>query len=207
MRFASWRSASARGIVRGILAIVLAAVPIAAAAATFYKWVDKDGTVHYGDAPPKGFTGEVTRVEVDPGAHTAGPGKVPPAPPSPARGSEVPPPAPPPPDLLTQRRETRARLEENLAQARERLDLARKALAEAAAPQEDEWQYTVGGSPGPGPHVAMSNCHKTKDGKTICPGRVPNAEYYSRIQQLEDEVKRAEQAVEGAERAYRRGVD
>jgi outer membrane protein TolC len=36
---------------------------------------------------------------------------------------------------------------------------------------------------------------------------VPNAEYYSRIQQLEDEVKRAEQAVEDAERAYRRGVD
>jgi hypothetical protein len=207
MRFASWRSARARSAVRGFLAIVLAAVPVAAAAATFYKWVEKDGTVHYGDAPPKGFKGEVTRVEVDPGAHTVAPGKAPPAlpaPPEPARAGEVP---APPPDLLTQRRETRARLEANLAQARERLDLARKALAEAGNPQEDEWQYTVGGSPGPGPHVAMSNCHKTTDGKTICPGRVPSAEYYSRVQQLEDQVKRAEQAVEEAERAYRRGVD
>ena len=65
---------------------------------------------------------------------------------------------------------------------------------------------TIGGPPGAG-QVARSNCHKTQDGRTICPGRVPNAQYYSRVQQLEEDVKRAEAAVEEAERAYRQGVD
>lgn len=212
MKFAAWRSSrrATRGLTRivsgasAVLAILVFAS--SAFAATFYKWTDKDGSVHYGDAPPKGFTGTVTPLEVDPDAHTVAPPAKPLEKAVPAEpGAITQPPAEP--DLLTQRRQARARLEANLDRARQRLDLARKALAEAGEPQSDEWQVTLGGPPGPGAQVARSNCHKTQDGRTICPGRVPSAEYYSRVQQLEEQVKRAELAVEDAERAYRRGVD
>jgi hypothetical protein len=207
MRCSPWRNSHARlaRIARAAALSVacVALVPAIADAATFYKWIDKDGVVHYGDAPPKGFGGEVTRIDVDPGAHTV------PAPPPPPTGvapesREAPKPAP---DLLDRRRATRDRLEANLAQARARLDVARKALAEVGEPQADEWQTTVGGPPGPGPQVARSNCHKAADGRVICPGRVPSEAYYTRVQQLEDAVKRAVADVEDAERAYRRGVD
>lgn len=33
---------------------VLIAVAVSASAATFYKWVDAQGTTHYGDSPPRG---------------------------------------------------------------------------------------------------------------------------------------------------------
>jgi len=210
MQCATWRSSSnspAWRLVRaGFAGLAMLAAAHAAFAATFYKWTDKDGTVHYGDAPPKGFTGTVSRIDVDPEAHTVAPPVKPVEKAVPLEPGAATP-APAEPDLLTQRRQTRARLEANLEQARARLDLARKALAEAGAPQPDEWQVTLGGPPGPGAQVPRSNCHATQDGRTICPGRVPSAEYYSRVQQLEDRVKRAELAVEDAERAYRRGVD
>jgi hypothetical protein len=199
MRCSPWRSSGA-GLALAAACFVLASGT--AHAATFFKWIDKDGVVHYGDAPPKGFAGEVTRVDVDPGAHTM---PAPPPPPDAAPESrEAPRRAP---DLLEERRATRAKLEANLAQARARLDVARKALAEVGEPQADEWQTTVGGPPGPGPQVPHSNCHKGANGKVVCPGRVPSEAYYTRVQQLEDSVKRAEAEVEEAERAYRRGVD
>lgn len=213
MKFAAWTSSAsaALGIAHlaraASLGVAMLAFASLALGATFYKWIDRDGTVHYGDAPPKGYTGVVTPIEVDPAAHTVAPAAKPiEKPPVPVEPGVV---AQPPaqPDLLTQRRQTRARLEADLARAQERLDLARKALAEAGNPQEDEWQVTVGGPPGAGAQVPRSNCHATTDGRTICPGRVPSAEYYARVQQLEDQVKRAELAVQDAERAYRRGVD
>jgi len=139
MRFIVWRRTSSAGRGRAILASLLAFSAIAAFspradAATFYKWTDPDGTVHYGDAPPKGFSGTVERVEVDPGEHTiaAPPGAQQPA------NRELGPPAPAQPDILTQRRETWARLEANLKAARDRLDLARKALAEFTATGADQ---------------------------------------------------------------------
>ena len=125
MSWKSWkRGASVAWPVKlGVACLALAALTIAAdaSATTFYKWTDADGNVHYSDKPPKGFSGVVTPVEVDADAHT-----VPLAPPP-----ETAPAAPVPqvPALLTQRRETRARLEHNLAAAREPLDLARKAGA------------------------------------------------------------------------------
>lgn len=202
MRCTVWRSSSSAKALALVALACAAFVPAPSFAATFYKWVGPDGVVHYGDAPPKGFKGEVMRVEVDPGAHTLPPVAPPPAPGAESRELEK-----PAPDLLDQRRETRARLEANLDSARARLDLARKALAETGDPQEDEWQTTVGGPPGPGPQVPHSNCHKGADGRLVCPGRVPSEAYYARVQQLEDAVKRAEADVEDAERAYRRGVD
>lgn len=205
MRFKSWRSG---GRTIGRCAALLAGGLLFAASAgatTFYKWTDADGNVHYSDRPPKGHVGEVTTVEVDPGAYTV----TPPIAEKPAPERAAPAPAEPAPgsvDLLTQRRETRARLEANLEAARERLDLAKKALSQAGEPQTDEWQYTVGGPPSAS-SAPRSNCHKTADGKVICPGRVPNEAYYTRVQQLEQAVKRAQADVDAAEVAYRKGVD
>lgn len=115
----------------------LLAVSLASAAGTLYKWTDAQGQVHYADKPPKGFTGEVTRIDVDTSSQVVPPvaaPKVEVAPPAPAA-------VPAEPDLLTQRRATRARLEANLARARERLDLARKALAEASNASGEDFQY------------------------------------------------------------------
>lgn len=109
-------------------------------AAELYRWTDANGRVVYGDKPPKGAP-NVTRVDVDTSTTTI-----------PARPSPNPPPAPgaaagtapaPAMDILTQRRATRARLEANVAQARERLDLARKNLAEATDMAPDEQQSII----------------------------------------------------------------
>lgn len=242
MRCTNWSSTSAtlRRIGRGAaLAVAFAAlVPGAVLAASFYKWVDKDGTVHYGDAPPKGFTGEVTRVEVDPEAHT-----MPPAAPS----AELQAPTKTGPGILEQRRETRARLTANLDHARERLSLAQKALAEFTGDTSGEEQNIgrqvdpgrVNPNPvtsGPGQEPSDSDrvpmqvptqseparggmlgmypratCRKAKNsqGKDIlvCPTNVPSQEYYTKVQELEDAVKRAQAEVAAAEVAYRKGVD
>jgi hypothetical protein len=172
-----------------------------AGAITFYKWTDKSGQTHYADAPPKGV--DATRVDVDPGAHSV-------APPASAKRSaeeRTTLPAAQPDDYLKQRRETRDRLEANLAAARERLDLARAALAEGAEPQEDEWQVTASRQMGSGPQVPRSNCRTVAGGGVVCPGRVPSEGYYQRLDRLQQDVQAAELAVEEAERAYRRGVD
>jgi len=224
------RSPGTRPAVRGgalaalAIASFVALVAADAWSATFYKWVDKDGGVHYGDKPPKGV--EARPVEVDPDAHvTAGS-------PAPATGAGLPGTAPGT-DILTQRRETRERLETNLAKARERLDLAQKALAEFTGTGEGEQQYIQrevsptpptgptptplqGGGPGAvqGGMLGMApgqNCRqvKTSEGKTvlICGGVVPSEDYYKRLAELENEVKIAQQAVDDAEVAYRKGVD
>lgn len=205
MRFTSSRSIGSGRLRQAVLVAAGLLFAAAAGAATFYKWTDAGGNVHYSDAPPKGHVGEVTRIEVDPGAHTVAP----PVPDRPAPDRAVPLPAesaPAGPDLLTQRRQTRARLEANLDAARERLDTAKKALSEAGDPQADEWQYTVGGAPAAGA-VPRVNCHAGVDGKLVCPGRVPSEAYYTRVQQLEEAVKRAQADVDAAEVAYRKGVD
>jgi hypothetical protein len=119
-------------------------------------------------------------------------------------------PSAPAPDLATQRRMTRARLEANLAQAREKLDLARKNLAEGTDPQEDERQAVLRGTAGP-TGTSKMNCRQVpgKDGKTatICPSMIPNDAFYQRVARLEDAVRDAEEEVAAAETAYRRGVD
>jgi hypothetical protein len=179
---------------------VLAVTSHASAATVFYKWIAADGQVHYSDTPPKGFTGSVTRVEVDTGAS--------PAPLTPRRSAEerATRGESTQPDLLEQRRETRTRLQASLDSARERLRAAQEALAGGQAPGDDEWQVTQLGLPhGPG-QVHRSNCHKV-DGRVVCPGRVPGEGYYKRLDALQHEVDLAQAAVDEAEQAYRRGVD
>jgi hypothetical protein len=109
----------------------------AAHAADLYRWTDADGRVAYGDKPPKNAR-DVSRIDVDT-ATTTIPSRPAPAPVAPGAAAA----APPAPDLLTQRRATRARLEAGVAQARARLDLARKNLAEASDMAPGEQQSVV----------------------------------------------------------------
>jgi len=123
-----------------VAAAVLAAMCLCGAvhAAELYRWTDADGRVVYGDKPPKDAR-NVSRIDVDTSTTTI-PARIAPAPAAPAAAAA---PTPQAPDILTQRRETRARLEAGVAQARARLDLARKNLAEASDMAPDEQQSVV----------------------------------------------------------------
>ena len=118
--------------------LALACACGAAHAAELYRWTDANGHVVYGDKPPKNAP-NVTRVDVDTSPTTI-PSRAAPVPPAPAPSAD---PAPQVTDVLTQRRATRARLEASVAQARERLELARKNLAEASDMTPDEQQSVV----------------------------------------------------------------
>ena len=210
----------------GIAWAAALAVPSAALSQAFYKWTDKDGKVQYADQPPKNFTGPIIRVEPDAKADATA---LPPVPPK--LGTKAAEEAPPPPDMATKRRDLRKKLEANLTRARENLELAKLALAEAATPQDSERQViqqrvdqralapgpgsaSTGGMHGSGGMhggAPRSNCRSVKgsDGKvvTTCPTLVPNDAYYDHIQKLEEAVRKAEEELEAAEQAYRRGVD
>ena len=202
---------------RAALGLALAAIvaaPGMAVPQSFYKWIDKDGKVQYGDQPPKNFSGEVIRIDIDPRDIA-----VPAADPRPAidRARKS---APPAPDVATKRRELRNKLEADLARAREKLALAKAALADSAAPQDDERQVIQqrmekgGPTPGSGAmhgSAPRSNCRAITgtDGKTniICGTVIPNEAYHERQRSLEEAVRLAEEEVAAAEQAYRRGVD
>jgi hypothetical protein len=194
------------------LAFLFAAfVSAPAAAVTFYKWTDDRGEVHYGDTPPKAFAATAKRIDVDTTSQPVARPRLPVAPPL-----AVPEPTAAP-DPLTQRRLTRARLQKNLDDARARLDLAQKALAETAGPQEGEQQVVQGqplpippDAPVPNAGSGHSNCTSvaTPNGRRVfCPHLVPGEEYYARIDRMQEAVRVAQQAVEDAELAYRQGVD
>lgn len=203
----------------------LIAAPVTADSQVFYKWTDKDGKVQYGDQPPKNFSGEVIRIEVDPTAHVTALPPPPRAAPDAAKSA-----APPPPDVATKRRELRNKLEGDLARAREKLELAKAALADVSMPHDDERQViqqrvdkgrpsgpgsaSTGGMLGLGAMLGAaprSNCQTVSgaDGRqvVICPTMVPNEAYHERRKKLEEAVQRAEEEVAAAETAYRRGVD
>jgi hypothetical protein len=202
-----------------------------AQAAQLYKWTDADGRVTYGDKPPKGAL-NVTPIEVDTTTTTipASPEPRAPGATKPAR-TEV---APGGTDILTQRRATRARLEQAVDEARAKLDLARKNLAEATDMSPDEQLSIVQkvqdinppANQAPGPvdpanlqtagggmygFAKRSNCSAVvgKSGKAaiVCPTIIPNTAYQERIAALEDAVRKAEADLDAAQTAYNRGVD
>jgi len=201
-----------RGVAVVVTALALASPAIAQPTGqqpsqTLYKLVDKSGNVSYVDKIPKGFDGEVTRIEVDPSTNTQRPT---PAPRAPAAGESA-----PRPDINTQRRALRERLQADIDRAHEKLDAAKKALAEGADPKDGEYQTiqqkfdasaAKAGQAGPRP-----NCRKQTgaDGKSVwnCPTIMPGEVYRDRQRALEEAVKLAESELEIAERAYRRGVD
>jgi hypothetical protein len=183
----------------------LIAAPAAANAQVLYKWIDKDGKSQYSDHPPKNFSGEVTRIESE--SYPA-PRVIPRAPPPEAPVAEAPK-RETAGDASKQRRELRARLTAELAQARERYDAAKAAMDNGGNPQDDERQVVQ--QRFDRVQSGRSNCRLAPgaDGKTIaiCPAIVPNDAYYDRIKQLEEALKQAESALAAAEEAYRRGVD
>ncbi len=117
--------------------------------------------------------------------------------------------------MLEQRRATRDSLQARLDAAREKLETAKAALAEAS-PGEDESQV-IQQKFGPGQSTSMggmhgmaprSNCITNAKTKAVTCGAVVYSEnYLKRVTELEEAVKRAELEVEEAERAYRQGVD
>ena len=181
--------------------------------------------MQYSGQPPVKFDGPVTRIDVDPKANEA---KLPrmATPDKPAdEGVKA------PRDINTERRDNRLKLEAARTAAREKLRVAREALDNAAGPQDEERQVVQQrvqkGASAPGPGSASTggmlgnggmhggaqrvNCKTVKgaDGKTVttCPTLVPSDQYYDRVKKLEDAVKAAEEELEAAELAYRRGVD
>jgi hypothetical protein len=197
-------------------ALLFAAAGIASAAQVFYKWTDNDGRIQFSDKPPVAFKGEVTRILVE---------DSPQLPAAPAAGSRPAPKAKPavdederekPADMNSLRRAKREGLEMRLAAARASLEAAQKALADGEEPGEAERQFVQERlnrdarrperTPAP-----RSNCMSrvSSDGKAIwiCPRPIPNEAYYTRREKLEEAVRKAEEDVAEAERAYRRGVD
>lgn len=194
-----------------VLAAALGAAPLAAQ--VLYKWVDDQGKTQYSDKPPKDFKGELTRIETEVDKTTLPPS--PPQPALPARAGGTPTKAAPAPateDIGAKRRATRARLEERLSKAREKVDTAKKALAQAESPEADERQVVqqraaTGGMHGMAPR---SNCRtESAGGKKwlMCPTTVPSTEYHDRVGRLEEDLRKAEEELAAAEQAWRRGVD
>lgn len=183
----------------------LVAVP--AAGQALYRLVGKDGKVTYSDRVPKGFDGEVTRIETDPQTNAIGA-----APAGPASGASA---QSPGSEINEQRKARRLELAAALESARAKLAAAKLALAEGSEPRDGEWQTiqqrfdASGAKPGtPGPRPTCMR-QKGTDGRDvwICPTRVPGSDFFDRQKSLEEAVRLAEAEVEAAEYAYRRGVD
>ena len=183
-----------------------------APAQVLYKWVDEGGKTQYSDRPPKNFKGEVIRIETEVDKTTLPPARAltpAPAAATPANGKVAP--AGPADDIAAKRRATRARLEDQLTKAREKVDVAKKALAQAQNPEPEDRQVIQQRASG-GMHgmTARSNCRVEGTGKTktlMCPTMIPTEEYRDRLARLEEDVRKAEEELEAAEQAWRRGVD
>lgn len=148
----------------GLAAIALCAAAFAADAQTLYKLIAKDGKVTYVQDPPKNFDGQVIRIDVDPKANTATLPKPPAAQPA------------------GDRRALQAAADDKVRAAREKLDAARKALADARD------------NPAEGDIARMG-----KKGGGTRP--VPTEDYQRRLDKLERAVKDAEEELQKAERA------
>ena len=162
---------------RSIVAAATAALALGAAdagAAVLYKLVDPYGHVTYTDAPPRGFAGTVTRIDVDTDANNIAPAQIPEilaiGPSSPA---------------VTPTRRTGASAEERLRFARARVDAARSALADAQNNSTaEDWYYF-----GPNNPVGVR--------------RAPRPEYQDRLARLEGDVVAAENELGDLERQLR----
>ena len=142
------------------VALALCAVATLAAAQTLYKLIDKNGKVTYSESAPKDFPGQVIRIDINPDANTATLPKLPPRDAAPATNAG-----------------TRA---PDVRGAQERLEAARKALAQAREnPGENEVTWI--GNKGGGTRA------------------VPGEGYRAKLDKLEADVKAAEEEVRRAE--------
>ncbi|HXN15740.1 MAG TPA: DUF4124 domain-containing protein [Usitatibacter sp.] len=148
--------------------VVACALAGAAGAETIYKLIDKSGKVTYVEKPPSAFDGQVIRIDIDPNANTATSPKAS-APPSKAAR-----------ELDTwHKREMQS--EARLQQAKDKLDSAKKALADARDnPGEGDIQRR--GNVGGGTRPVFSDS------------------YQQRLQSLEQAVTQAEEELRRIER-------
>lgn len=186
-------------------AALLAALALATEvpAQTMYKLVDRNGKTSYSDKIPKNFDGTVTRIETDPVTNVQ-PAAAPPAPAAASTESGK-------SDMNTKRRAQRERLQAAIDRAYERLDNAKKALADGVEPKEDEYQTIQQKYDGKLKAGPRANCMKKTgvDGVTawICPTVMPGEAYRNRMAELEAEVVAAEAELSRAQNEYRRNVD
>ena len=212
-----------------LAAVCISLLPGAVLAQVLYRWTDKDGRVQYSDQPPKNFSGPVTRIEPDeaPTSSAPPPGSKDPGVPKASKpGSSVQDII----DMAAKKRAERDKLEARVKAAREKLAAAQAALDNATPGDEEKQviqQRMDKATPMPGPGSAStggmlgmgammggaprSNCVTRNNANgtpvTTCPTLVPGEAYYDRVKQLEDAVKAAQDELDDAERAYRRGVD
>ena len=150
---------------RILLVATALAIAGTACAQTLYKLVDKNGKVTYSDTPPKDFDGKVVPMEVDPNRNRAtltNPGDAQRALADKARASNA--------------------ADDELKRAQERLEAARRSLADAREnPREGEVERVgnVGGGARP----------------------VPTEAYEKRLAALEEAVRSAEEEVRRAQKA------
>jgi hypothetical protein len=191
--------------VRAPLLLMLAvALASPASAQVLYKLIDREGRVTYSDREPKDFDGKVIRLEPDVASNIV---------PSPKAAEPAPAGASPVTGVADQRRRTREDLDRKLREAQLRVEVARKAKAEGVDPLPEELQTTqhryrplAEGELPPRP-----NCFHAADASGAvflnCPTPVPSDAFYARQKKLDDDLKRAEEELALAERAYRRGTD
>lgn len=197
-----------KGAERLARALLVAAALGACAAAqaetkTFYRWTDEQGRLQYSDKPPTGFKGEVTKFDVDYDATKARVAPAPLVPPDVMRDV-----SPPPPDMAKSRRDQRARLEESLRKAQEKVAAAKAALESGGDLKEDERQVIQ--RKYPKAQAEKANCRPTpggKKGEVTCPSIVPGEPFYERQRGLEEALRQAEEELAEAETAYRRGMN
>lgn len=149
--------------------LALSAMDATAQVQTLYKLIDRNGKVTYAEKPPKEFDGKVIRLDIDPNANTATLPVVP-------REGFAPRDEPRPSPEARRATESATRLQ--LAQ--DKLESARKALADAQDnPRDQDMQWI--GNKGGGAR------------------RVPTETYARRIEALQQAVKEAEADVLRAE--------
>lgn len=179
----------------------LAAAP-AAQAQVVYKLIGRDGKVTYSDTAPKNFDGTVVRLEPDVESNILPSRKAPAKAAEPAR-----------PGMAETRRQAREELGKRLRAAQDKVEAARKARADGEAPQPEEMQTIQRAYPPlkPGQAPPRPNCFASVDPNgnpgLICPMQVPQDAFFDRLKKLDEDLKRAEEELEIAEREYRRGTD
>jgi len=146
-----------------MLVVVAAFAAAAANAQTLYKLIDKNGKVTYSESAPKPgtFDGQVIRIDVNPNQNTA----------------ILPKPAP---RNAGQEQAEAAAQSANVKAARDKLDAAKKALAQAQENPSPDEVRRVGTTKG----FARP---------------VESDEYKAKLAKLEDDVKQAEEELKRAE--------
>ena len=157
------------------LVAVALLLPAHGEAQTLYKLIDKNGKITYVEKVPKDFDGKVIRVDIDPNRNRMD------APKPAATDSGEARKQFPGEEFVRKQEKSRQQSEDRVAQAKSRLEAARKAFEEARDNPE-EGDLLRFGKVGGGSRVE------------------PTPEYARRLEQLEASVKEAEEALRRAER-------